>query len=164
MANPLKFLVGFNLSPTPTTFSVTETSLSIPTSLGNMFSVTLNGVGISGDITKAQDETITSDYEISVQSVELGGTNARLGGAVLFPNGTPQVAELDAMDMGILDVSSRVLQFGDSGAAGSWPSAYDPFTIKIAVIYYNNGAVVTTRPSRTTRATISSPSWKRRLV
>lgn len=79
-----------------------------------------------------------------MQSVELGGTNARLGGAVLFPNGTPQVAELDAMDMGILDVSSRLLQFGDSGAAGSWPSAYDPFTIKIAVIYYNNGAVVTT--------------------
>lgn len=66
-----------------------------------------------------------------------------LGGAVLFPNGTPQVAELDAMDMEILDVFSRVLQFGDSDA-GSWPSAYDPFTVKSAVIYYNNGVVVTT--------------------
>jgi len=61
MANPLKFLVGFNLSPTPTTFSVTETSLSIPTPFGNMFSVTLNGLGISGNITKAQHGTITSD-------------------------------------------------------------------------------------------------------
>ena len=79
-----------------------------------------------------------------MQSVELGGTNTGLGGAVLFPNGTPQVAELDAMDMGILDVLSRVLQFEDSGAAGSWPSAYDPFTIKSEVIYYNNGAAVTT--------------------
>jgi hypothetical protein len=73
-----------------------------------------------------------------VKSVDLGGESTGLGGSVLFPHGKPQVAKLDAMDMGILDVFSNILQCQDSGA-GSWPSEYIPFTVKNAVIYYNNG-------------------------
>lgn len=142
---PLAFEVGLTVTPDETSFSVLTSSLTLPSPFGNMFSVTFNNLGITGEIMKVQEKP-SATYSISTTSVLLGGSSTGLGGSIIFPEGKPQVAVLDAMNMGILDVFTKIIQYdpGSGSTPGSWPAVYNPFTVTKAVIYYNNGAEYTT--------------------
>ncbi|KFZ24936.1 hypothetical protein V502_00571, partial [Pseudogymnoascus sp. VKM F-4520 (FW-2644)] len=146
MADPLDFQVELSVTPEETNFSVSTSKLTLPSPFGNMFSVTFEALGIAGNIVQVQGKAVPT-YTLSTTSVLLGGNPTGLGGSIILPEGKPQIAVLDAMNMNILDIFTKIIQYnpGSGSTAGSWPALYNPFTVKNAVIYYNRGAAYTSK-------------------
>lgn len=142
VSDPLDFDVELSVTPDETNFSVSTSKLTLPSPFGNMFSVTFENLGISGNIVQVQGKA-EPNYTLSTTSVLLGGSSTGLGGRIIFPGGKPQVAVLEAMGMEIVDVFTKIIQYDPQPGAtpGSWPASYNPFMVKNAIIYYNSGAL-----------------------
>ncbi|GIK07592.1 hypothetical protein Aspvir_003258 [Aspergillus viridinutans] len=161
MADTLDFQVELTVTPEETNFNVSTSKLTLPSPFGDMFSVTFQTLGIAGNIVQVKGKTVPT-YTLSTTSVLLGGKPTGLGGSIIFPGGKPQIAVLDAMNMNILDIFTKIIQYSPvtGSTPGSWPVLYNPFTVKNAVIYYNSGAAyaskaVTYQPSYNVHAELS---------